>query len=133
MLISLQLPHVAIPLELLMAEPVTLRLSGQQAALLAPILEQMCGAEKNQGAIAQVTPQRSVQGMEGFHTPSSSRSTSSSGSTAGDDCVFSLDDLLNPKKKRTKGSDAQKYLNVSDIKITLVRAQTCIRIPAVNK
>ena len=99
--------------EVLMAEPVTLQLSGQQAALLAPILLQICGADKNQGDVTQGTPQHSLAGSS-VSTPSSSESTlnSSSASPLGviGDCVFSLDDLLNPKKR---GSQAQNYGNVS--------------------
>lgn len=113
----LQLPRAELETLKLMAEAVTLQLSGQQAALLAPILQQICGGDGNQEATAQVTPQRSLQRLTGFEslTPSSSESTSSSGSPPGGDCVFSLDDLLNPKKRGTKGSEAQNYMNVSDI------------------
>ena len=102
-----------------MAEAVTLQLSGEQAALLAPILRQICGGDENQGDKTQGTPQRSLQRMAGssVSTPSSSESTSTSASPLGvtGDCVFSLDELLNPKKRGTKGSKAQNYMNVSKL------------------
>jgi hypothetical protein len=98
-----------------MAEAVTLQLSGQQAALLAPILQQICGGDPQN--VGGTTPKRSLQRMAGssVSTPSSSESTSNCASPLGvtSDCVFSLNELLNPKKRGTKGSEAQNYMNVS--------------------
>ena len=80
----------------LMAAPVNLSLSAEQAALLLPILEQI-----SSGVSATQVPQHSL----------STSSSSSSGGTSSDH--YSADELLQRKKKNSKSTTAQGYLLVS--------------------
>ena len=99
-----------------MAEGMTLRLSAQQAALLGPLLRQFCVT----GDSEMLTPPRSefdatLCGSNSGRSSFSSTLSSSGGSTSAveEGCRFTLEELLSRKEKGTKGSEAQKFLNVS--------------------